>query len=76
MAIGGFGGRDPVPTLAQFQQYVAAHRVTYYVAPSSDKKPGGFDGKSHTDITAWVAANFTPVRVGSDTVYDLTAPAK
>jgi 4-amino-4-deoxy-L-arabinose transferase-like glycosyltransferase len=76
MAIGGFGGRDPVPTLAQFQQYVADHRVTYYIAPDSDKRPGGFGGKSHTDITDWVAATFSPVKVGSDTVYDLTAPAK
>ncbi|MDT5398900.1 MAG: hypothetical protein QOK33_2131, partial [Mycobacterium sp.] len=36
--------------------------------------PGG--GKQHSDITNWVAATFTPVKVGSDTVYDLTAPAK
>jgi 4-amino-4-deoxy-L-arabinose transferase-like glycosyltransferase len=76
MAIGGFGGSDPVPTLAQFQQYVADHRITYYVAPSSEKRPGGFGGNSHTDITDWVAANFTPIKAGSATVYDLTAPAK
>jgi 4-amino-4-deoxy-L-arabinose transferase-like glycosyltransferase len=76
MAIGGFGGSDPVPTLAQFQQYVANHRITYYVAPSSDKRPGGFGGNSHTDITDWVAATFTPIKVGKSTVYDLTAPAR
>jgi 4-amino-4-deoxy-L-arabinose transferase-like glycosyltransferase len=76
MAIGGFSGTDPVPTLAQFQQYVADHRITYYVTAGSDKRPGGFGGNSHTDIKDWVAANFTPVKVGSDTVYDLTAPKK
>lgn len=76
MAIGGFGGGDPAPTLAQFQQDVAAHRIGYYVAPEQDKRPGGFGGRSHTDIADWVAANFTPTKVGTDTVYDLTAPRK
>jgi 4-amino-4-deoxy-L-arabinose transferase-like glycosyltransferase len=75
MAIGGFGGSDPVPTLGQFQQDVASHRITYYVAPQPEqKRPGGYGGRSsHTDITDWVAAHFTPMTVGKDTVYDLTA---
>jgi 4-amino-4-deoxy-L-arabinose transferase-like glycosyltransferase len=76
MAIGGFSGTDPVPTLSQFQDYVAKHRITYYISPdnSSDRGPGGFGGQQHTDISDWVAANFKPIKVGSDTVYDLTAP--
>ncbi len=78
MAIGGFGGSDPVPTLAQFQQDVANHRITYYIAPQTDeKRPGGFNARTvHTDITKWVAATFTPMTVGKDTVYDLTAPRR
>jgi 4-amino-4-deoxy-L-arabinose transferase-like glycosyltransferase len=77
MAIGGFGGSDPAPTLGQFQQDVAEHRITYYVAPAQEHRPGGFGGRNvHTDITKWVAANFTAITVGSDTVYDLTAPRK
>jgi 4-amino-4-deoxy-L-arabinose transferase-like glycosyltransferase len=78
MAIGGFGGSDPAPTLGEFQQDVANHRITYYVAPApQQKRPGGFGGlSSHSDITTWVAANFTPMTVGKDTVYDLTAPSK
>ncbi len=32
MALGGFSGGDPVPTLAAFQQLVAAHQVHYFVA--------------------------------------------
>ncbi|MDT5148943.1 MAG: hypothetical protein QOI01_676 [Mycobacterium sp.] len=77
MAIGGFGGSDPVPTLGEFQQDVANHRITYYIAPSDDHRPGGFGPRAaHTDITKWVAAHFTPMTVGTDTVYDLTAPAK
>jgi 4-amino-4-deoxy-L-arabinose transferase-like glycosyltransferase len=76
MAIGGFGGSDPVPTLAQFQQYVASDRVTYYLAADDhDRGPGG-GNKEHADISTWVAAHFAPVKVGSDTVYDLTAPTR
>jgi 4-amino-4-deoxy-L-arabinose transferase-like glycosyltransferase len=77
MAIGGFGGSDPVPTLGEFQQEVANHRVTYYVTPKENRRPGGFGARSaHTDISTWVAANFRPTTVGSDTVYDLTTPAR
>jgi hypothetical protein len=32
MAIGGFSGSDPAPTLAEFKQMVAAHQVHYFVA--------------------------------------------
>jgi 4-amino-4-deoxy-L-arabinose transferase-like glycosyltransferase len=75
MAIGGFSGNDPVPTLGDFQQYVATHRVTYYIVPDDNHGPG-MGNRGHSDVTDWVTANFTPVRVGSDTVYDLTVPAK
>jgi 4-amino-4-deoxy-L-arabinose transferase-like glycosyltransferase len=75
MAIGGFSGSDPVPSLSQFQQYVAGDRVTYYIAPDDNGHgPGG--GKQHSDIANWVAATFTPMTVGSDTVYHLTAPVR
>jgi 4-amino-4-deoxy-L-arabinose transferase-like glycosyltransferase len=77
MAIGGFSGRDPVPSLSQFQQYIADHRVTYYVA-TANRRPGNGPqmGQSHADITDWVTANFAPIKVGNDTVYDLTSPIK
>jgi 4-amino-4-deoxy-L-arabinose transferase-like glycosyltransferase len=75
MAIGGFSSNDPVPTLSEFQQYAATHRVTYYIVPD-DNHSGGMGNRGHSDITDWVSANFTPVRVGSYTVYDLTVPAK
>ena len=77
MAIGGFGGSDPAPTLGEFQQDVANHRIGYYIAPKNDHRPGGFGGRTaHADIAKWVAATFTPTTVGSDTVYDLSAPAR
>ena len=76
MAIGGFSGSDPVPTLSQFQQYVANHQVTYFIAPNNKAGgPGAFGDRQHSDITNWVTVTFTPMKVGSDTVYDLTTPA-
>ncbi|TVX91024.1 phospholipid carrier-dependent glycosyltransferase [Mycolicibacterium porcinum] len=75
MAIGGFTGTDPAPTLEQFQTYVADRQITYYVLPESKNDHGGFFGNnSHTDISDWVKANFVATKVGSDTVYDLRAP--
>ncbi|MFF8962016.1 ArnT family glycosyltransferase [Streptomyces globisporus] len=32
MAIGGFNGSDPLPTLAQFKKYVAEGRIHYFVS--------------------------------------------
>jgi hypothetical protein len=35
MAIGGFDGSDPAPTLPQFEAMVAAHEIQYYVGRSA-----------------------------------------
>ncbi|WP_438804488.1 ArnT family glycosyltransferase [Nocardia alni] len=44
MAIGGFSGSDPVPTLAQFQADVKAGKVSYYVVESGNGRGmGGSD---------------------------------
>ena len=76
MAIGGFTGSDPSPTLAQFQAYVKAGDVHYYIAGGGmgggRGGPGGGQGTG-AQIEEWVTANFTATTVGSSTVYDLTA---
>jgi 4-amino-4-deoxy-L-arabinose transferase-like glycosyltransferase len=41
MAIGGFRGTDPAPSLAKFEKLVAAHKIHYYVAGGGG---GGFGG--------------------------------
>ncbi|MET9329350.1 glycosyltransferase family 39 protein [Tsukamurella sp. NPDC003166] len=66
IAIGGFSGSDPAPTLAQFQQWVKDGKISYYVS-SGGFRPGG--GKS--EIQSWVEKNFTATKVGSSTVYKL-----
>ncbi|MFH8400780.1 ArnT family glycosyltransferase [Streptomyces anulatus] len=71
MAIGGFNGSDPSPTLAQFKKYVTEGKIHYFVSG------GGMGGDSGTssEISSWVTENFTEVTVGSATFYDLTQPA-
>ncbi|NUR01816.1 MAG: glycosyltransferase family 39 protein [Streptomyces sp.] len=73
MAIGGFNGTDPSPTLAQFKKYVADGRIHYFI--SSGTGGGGMGGTSSgtsSQITSWVEKNFKKVTVGSSTFYDLT----
>ncbi|MEU0498626.1 glycosyltransferase family 39 protein [Mycobacterium sp. NPDC006124] len=71
MAIGGFTGGDPSPTLAQFQQYVADGQVRYFLADSGRGGPNWHRTGSAGDITAWVEKTFTKTDVGGTTVYDL-----
>jgi hypothetical protein len=73
MAIGGFSGSDPTPTLIEFIDDVHNHQVAYYIVPPSHGPDRGRD-RGHADITKWVAANYKPVKVGKATVYDLSAP--
>ncbi|MFI5610564.1 glycosyltransferase family 39 protein [Amycolatopsis sp. NPDC051903] len=68
IGIGGWSGSDPAPTLAEFQRYVADGQISYYV----DGGRGGGPGGGSSEITEWVAANFTATTVGGQTVYDLT----
>ncbi|MFH8657777.1 ArnT family glycosyltransferase [Streptomyces afghaniensis] len=75
MAIGGFNGTDPSPTLAQFKEYVADGKIHYFIASGAGGgMRGGSDGTS-SQITSWVEANFKKVTVGSATFYDLTQKA-
>jgi 4-amino-4-deoxy-L-arabinose transferase-like glycosyltransferase len=75
MAIGGFNGTDPSPTLAQFKQYVAEGKIHYFVAGGTGGGMGGSTNGTSSQITSWVEANFKKVTVGSATFYDLTQKA-
>jgi hypothetical protein len=72
MALGGFNGTDPSPTLAQFQDMVAQGEIHWFVG-------GGFgSGGTGTEadaIAAWVAETFPSQMVGGVTLYDLTTTA-
>ncbi|WP_116115159.1 ArnT family glycosyltransferase [Amycolatopsis ruanii] len=72
MALGGFNGTDPSPTLEQFQAYVADGRIHYFIGePTEINSTGGSDAAE--EIAAWVAATFTATTVDGVTVYDLTS---
>ncbi len=74
MAIGGFNGSDPWPTLAVFQQYVVPARSTTSSA-AAGAGPGGGSSSTSNAITAWVTSHFTATTIGGVTVYDLTQAA-
>ncbi|MEU2822000.1 glycosyltransferase family 39 protein [Streptomyces bacillaris] len=88
MAIGGFNGSDPSPTLAQFTKYVEEGRIHYFASGGGmggDGMGGGEGGGgmgggglgssgTSSQISSWVTENFTEVTVGSATFYDLTQP--
>ena len=79
MAIGGFNGTDPTPTLAAFQKLVAEGRIHYFIEAGGfggGGGPGGAGGGSVSStsrqIVAWVQSHFTSVSIGGATLYDLT----
>ncbi len=78
MAIGGFNGTDPAPTLAQFERYVAEGKIHYYIGGGFGGGGGfgaaGGTGDDASQITSWVESHFTAKTVGGVTVYDLTSP--
>ncbi|WP_181274826.1 ArnT family glycosyltransferase [Brevibacterium oceani] len=75
MAIGGFNGTDPSPSLAEFKQLVAEGKIHYYIGSgSSGQGPGGGDSdSSSSQIAAWVEANYEATTVDSVSLYDLSA---
>lgn len=85
MAIGGFNGSDPSPTLEQFKQYVQEGRIHYFIsqggsasgeaaAGGTRRGGGGPGGAAGTAIEEWIKATFKATTVGGATLYDLTAP--
>lgn len=84
MAIGGFNGSDPSPTLDQFKKEVAAGKIHYFIAGGQGGPGGGRGGgkggpgggrAGSSKITSWVEKTFKKVTVGSATFYDLTRKA-
>jgi 4-amino-4-deoxy-L-arabinose transferase-like glycosyltransferase len=70
MAIGGFNGSDPAPTLAQFEKLVTEGKIHYFIAGSVGTPNGGSNASSA--ISSWVSSHYTAVTIGGVTLYDLT----
>jgi len=71
MAIGGFNGSDPSPTLEAFKALVAQGKIHYYIAAGSMGNQSAGSNVS-SEIATWVSASFTAQTSRSVTVYDLT----
>lgn len=74
IALGGWNGGDPYPTLAQFQEMVANGQIGYFISGGGMGGGMGGDGPrgGNSEVAAWVAANFEAQTVGNSTVYKLT----
>jgi 4-amino-4-deoxy-L-arabinose transferase-like glycosyltransferase len=79
MAIGGFNGTDPSPTLDEFKQYVADRQIHYFIR---GKMVIGRWGRAATGsleaagIADWVETHYTPLTVDRVLIYDLTQPPR
>jgi 4-amino-4-deoxy-L-arabinose transferase-like glycosyltransferase len=77
MAIGGFNGTDPAPTLTQFETYVRDGEIHYYIASNGGGGGGGFGGGTATTaasrIASWVESHYTSQTVDGVVVYNLTS---
>jgi hypothetical protein len=88
MAIGGFNGTDPTPTLAQFETYVRNGDIHYFIASGGGAGAGGLGGagfggtgtaggttttSTSSAITQWVENHYAAQTVNGVTIYDLTA---
>jgi hypothetical protein len=73
MPIGGYNGTDPSPTLQQFQQLVAEGQIHWFIVGGMMGGASASGSDQSKQISAWVAATFTPVTVDGVTLYDLSA---
>jgi hypothetical protein len=62
MAMGGFTGSDPTPTLEELKRYIASGQLRFILVNSGGGGGGGFGGT--TDRSAWISANCTTVNYG------------
>jgi len=60
MAMGGFSGSDPAPTLAQLKQYVQEGKLRYVLTGGAGGFGGG-GGGTVSSVTSWVEQNCTAV---------------
>lgn len=70
IALGGWNGGDPYPTLAHFQDMVDRGEIGYFISGAGMGGMGGGRG-SNSEVATWVAENFQAQTVGSSTVYKL-----
>ncbi|MFC4586756.1 glycosyltransferase family 39 protein [Sphaerisporangium corydalis] len=74
MAVGGFNGTDPAPTLDQFKQYVGEGRIHYFIGGAM-MRGGDTGGSDYAQrIASWVQSTYPATTLNGTTLYDLTTP--
>jgi 4-amino-4-deoxy-L-arabinose transferase-like glycosyltransferase len=80
MAIGGFNGTDPAPSLARFEQLVSQGRIHFFIGSGQGLFGGFVGGRSRSgpgsdasQIEQWVETHFRATTIGGTTMYDLAA---
>jgi 4-amino-4-deoxy-L-arabinose transferase-like glycosyltransferase len=71
MAMGGFTGSDPAPSLEQLQSLVASGELRFVIVGGQGGGPGG--GADSSARTAWISANCAAVTSVSSSLYDCAA---
>ncbi|GAB3731199.1 glycosyltransferase family 39 protein [Amycolatopsis oliviviridis] len=71
MAVGGFNGTDPAPTLEQFQEYVRNGQIHYFLGEGMMMR-GETGSDAAERIADWVGQTYTPTTVDGVTVFDLS----
>jgi len=74
VAMGGFTGSDPAPTLPQLLSMVASGQLRFVIIGGRGGGPGG-GNSTLSAIDAWVQANGAPVNSVSSNLYDLAGAA-
>jgi hypothetical protein len=75
MAMGGFTGSDPWPTLERLQQYIASGELRFVVVGGGmGGGVGGFGGSS-SSVESWVASTCTAVTGVNSSLYDCAGAA-
>lgn len=75
MAVGGFNGTDPSPTLDQFVRLVDEGQIHYFIEGRMMMARGSAEGApASAAIREWVQARYPAQTVNGAVVYDLTEP--
>lgn len=71
LPVGGFNGTDPSPTVAEFQRYVTAGEIHWFIGGGGFRGANGGSSAS-SEIATWVAETFEARTVDGITIYDLS----
>jgi 4-amino-4-deoxy-L-arabinose transferase-like glycosyltransferase len=76
MAMGGFTGSDPAPTLTQLKAYIASGKLRFVLASGGAGGGGGLSSDTSSARDSWVTSTCKLVNYGgSSTLYDCAGAA-